>query len=119
MDTHWLYQNRIQMPRSWQDSVRAAETEADVLDLVKDFVAQFSPSEIAQLPPACRPGKFHDAGDVTEYAFDLVRHRCEEGEESADTIHRLSAFFTDANQRLSELLHAHFMRPDRDHRQSA
>ena len=104
MNTHWLYQNRIQMPRSWQDSVRAAETEVDVLDIAKDFVAQFSPYEIAQLPFACRPGKFLDAADVTEYAFDLARHRCEEGGAGAETIHRLSAFFTDANQRLAEIL---------------
>ena len=104
MQTHWLYQNRIQMPRSWQDTVRAAETEEDVLDVVRDFLAQFSPSEVARLPAACRPGKFRDALDVSEYAFELARHRCDEGEGTEETAHRLCAFFTDANQRLSEIL---------------
>ena len=102
---HWLYQNRIQMPRSWQDAVRAADTEDDVLDLVRDFLAQFSPVEIAELPHPCRPGKIIDARDVTEYAFELARHRCDEPEEGAQVLHRLAAFFTDANQRLAEILH--------------
>lgn len=105
MTMHGLYQNKIQMPRSWQDAVRAADSEDDVLDLVRDFVAQFSPYEIAEVPEPCRPGKFHNAGDVTEYAFDLVRHRCDENEGAAP-IHRLSAFFADANQRLSQILRA-------------
>ena len=102
---HWLYQNRIQMPRSWQDAVRAADTEGDVLDLVRDFLAQFSPDEIVQLPHHCRPGKIHDARDVTEYAFELVRNRCDESEEEAQVLNKLSAFFTDANERLAEILH--------------
>lgn len=109
-----LYQNRIEMPRSWQDAVLAAETEGDVLDIVRDFVAQFSPEEVSQLPPVCRPGKFLDASDVTGYAFDLVRHRCDDaGEESL--IHRLSAFFTDANERLAGIMHAAFVRPERSY----
>ena len=92
------------MPRSWQDAVRAADTEDDVLDLVKDFLAQFSPEEIAQLPHHCRPAKILDAHDVSEYAFDLARHRCDEGDEGAEVLNKLAAFFTDANERLAEVL---------------
>lgn len=93
------------MPRSWQDAVRAAESEEDVLDIVRDFVAQFSPPEVAELPEDCRPGRFHDAHDVTEYAFELARHRCDEAGEGADSLlHRFSAFFTDANERLAEIM---------------
>ena len=113
---HWLYQNRIQMPRSWQDSVRAADTEGDVLDLVKDFLAQFSPVEVARLPEDCRPGKFHDAHDVTEYAFHLARHRCDDAGDEDAVINRLSAFFTDANERLAEIMRVPVPRPENGHR---
>ena len=106
------------MPRSWQDAVRAADTEGDVLDLVRDFLAQFSPPEIAQLPHHCRPGKIHDASDVTEYAFDLARHRVDEAEDGAQVLYRLSAFFTDANERLAEILHVPQTAPQKDYRPS-
>ena len=104
MTIHWLYQNRIAMPRSWQDTVQAAETEADVLDVARDFLAQFSPSEIAQLPEACRPRRLFDAADIAEYAFALVRHRCDYSTGAGSTLQRLSAFFMDANERLSQIL---------------
>ena len=115
---HWLYQNRIQMPRSWQDAVRAADTEDDVLDLVKDFLAQFSPAEVAQLPHECRPGKILDAADVTEYALDLARNRCDEAAEGADVLQRLSAFFTDANERLAEIMRVPVARAEQGYRPS-
>jgi hypothetical protein len=115
---HWLYQNRIQMPRSWQDAVRAADTEDDVLDLVRDFLAQFSPEEVAQLPHDCRPAKIIDARDVTEYAFELARNRCDEAGDGADVLHRLSAFFTDANERLAEIMRVPVPRAELGYRPS-
>lgn len=118
MTIHWLYQNRIAMPRSWQEVVQAAETEVDVLEVAHDFVAQFAPNEIAQLPEPCRPGRFHDAGDITDYAFALVRHRCDDrGGDGASILNRLSAFFMDANERLSQILQSQRSGNDEHHDQ--
>jgi hypothetical protein len=93
------------MSLSWQDRLHAAASEAEVVAVTREFIAQFSPSEIAELPEACRPWRFVDGSDVTDYAFDLVRHRCEEGQGAEFTMQRLTAFFSSANARLSQLLH--------------
>ena len=57
---------------SWQDQLEQARTEADVVALVREFMATVSPWEVARLPEALRPRKITDASDVTQYAFDLV-----------------------------------------------
>lgn len=95
------------MPQSWQDRLSRARTEAEVVEVGKDFIAQFSPYEIAALPEVCRPPKrLSDANDITEYAFSLVRHRCDGGEPSDYSAHRLTNFFSNAAVRLSQILHA-------------
>lgn len=95
------------MPLSWQERVHAATTEAEVLHVARNFLAQFAPIEIAQLPEACRPRKLADGSDLTEYAFDLVRHRCDDGLGADYALHRLAAFFSGATARLSQILHTH------------
>lgn len=94
------------MPQSWQDRLASAFHEAQVVDVARDFLAQFSPEEIASLPEACRPGKLVDGDDVTEYALLLVQHRCQEGEGPTYAIYRLTNFFSNATLRLSQVLHA-------------
>lgn len=105
MTIHQLRPFACPMPVSWQDRLDSASTEAEVIAVAREFVAQFSPSEIARLPNACRPGRFVDSDDITGYALDLVRYRCEGGGDGEYTIQRLTAFFSSATARLSQLLH--------------
>lgn len=120
MTVHQLHPNGHHMPLSWQHRLTDASTESGVVDVARDFVAQFSPYEIATLPHHCRPGKFHDSTDLTEYAFALVRHRCDDGEGSTYIMHRLADFFSQATVRLSQILHANNQRENaQDGRQSA
>jgi len=93
------------MPASWQERLHDASSEAEVVELCRCFVAQFSPSELASLPEVCRPGKLVDGSDVTDYAFALVRHHCDEGVGAEYAAHRLSSFFAGATSRLSQILH--------------
>lgn len=92
------------MPLSWQNRLDSASTEGEVVDIAKDFMAQFDRHEIQQLPEACRPGKFFDANDVTTYAFALVRRDCGAAPETAEMVHRLAGFFSNASIRLSQLM---------------
>lgn len=98
------------MPLSWQQRLASASTESEVVDLARDFVAQFSPYEIMTLPQHCRPGKLHDSNNVTEYAFAVVRHRCDDGEGVTYAVHKLADFFSQAAVRLSQILHTHTQR---------
>lgn len=107
------------MSTSWQGRLDQATSEAEVVMVAKDFLARFTPEEIERLPAACRPGKFFDANDVTEYAFTLVRHDCGEDREAARLVHDFAAFFSNASTRLSQLLARGNNYADCDTRQSA
>jgi hypothetical protein len=93
------------MPVTWQDRLRSAETESEVVQVARDFLAEFSPNELALLPEPCRPPRIVDGNDITDYAFDLIRHRCDDGVGAEYAVHRLSSFFSGATSRLAQILH--------------
>jgi hypothetical protein len=119
MTIHQLHPHGQPMPVSWQERLAAATTEAEVMHIARNFLAQFSPFEIAQLPEPCRPRKLVDGNDLTEYAFDLVRHRCDDGVGAEYAAHRLSSFFSGATARLSQILHERSRREAGSDQQSA
>jgi len=89
---------------SWQDRLEAADSESDVVQVAKDYIATLDPAQVALLPASCRPRKLLTANDVSSYAFDLVRYECGDADLSAPFIHRLAAFFSHASIRLSEIM---------------
>ena len=89
---------------SWQDRLDGAATEADVVAVVREFMATVSPWEVARLPEELRPRKIHDASDVTQYAFDLVRGDVLDNEGTQRALHRLAHLFSRASLRLSAIL---------------
>ncbi len=106
------------MPFSWQDRLDSASTEGDVVNVAKDYVAQFSPQEIESLPELCRPGKFFVANDIADYAFLLFRNHCEDKVETAALVDKLSGFFSNATIRLSQIM-AHSNAAQSNSRQTA
>lgn len=108
------------MPQGWHDRLARAQTEADVVEVARDFIARLTPYEIVALPEPCRPPKrFTDASDITEYAFALVRHHCDSGEPQDYAAHRLANFFSNAAERLSKILHARSLVNSEDDQRSA
>ena len=89
---------------SWQDRLEASDSESDVVQVAKDYMATLDPGQVALLPPACRPRKLITANDVSSYAFDLVRYECADTDDAAPFIHRQAAFFSHASIRLSEIM---------------
>ena len=89
---------------TWRESLDLAESEHDVVAIVREFIASFEPQEIQRLPQHCRPGKFFDADDVTSFAFELVRYECDRDEQTRDLVHRIAAFFAYASSRLQHLM---------------
>jgi len=94
---------------AWQQRIEAARTEQEVLEVTREFLATFTPRELATLPRACDPPlKLVDRDDISGYAFDLVRHRCKLVEEN-ELVHRLSGFFTNASIRLTHIASRRFI----------
>lgn len=91
---------------TWHCLLEAAESEQEVVDIARDFLATLSPYDIARLPANCRPGKMVDASDITTYAFLVMRHHCDEGHGMPRVAHKLAAFFSGASIRLSQILAA-------------
>ena len=90
-------------PTTWGAKLREAKAELEVVEIVREFVAQLTPDDIARIPAHVRPGRFIDATDVTAYGFDLVRHECEDND-GRRVVQRLARFFSEASIRLSEIL---------------
>ena len=87
---------------TWPERLDECASVAEVLDVVRVFMARFDPAEIAALPPGCRPGKIVDADDVSALAVDLMRHTCREAE-PRELLHKLAAVFAQASGRIAEL----------------
>jgi hypothetical protein len=107
MSIHRLHHDaRPPMTVSWHGLLDMAGSESQVLDVTRDFLATVSPYDIARLPEPCRPPKMFDASDITNYAFVIVRHHCDDAEGTARVAHKLASFFTSASIRLAHLLAA-------------
>lgn len=101
MSIHLLHPNGH--PLTWQERLDHAATEADVVDVVRDYLATLTPQEYGSLPRALRPGKIVDANDITTYAFDLVREECHD-EGMQHMVQRLAHMMSRASIRLSEIM---------------
>jgi hypothetical protein len=89
---------------TWRDLLDLATDEAGVIALSRDFLASLDPAEVMRLPEACMPRKLFNAADIGQYALDLVREHSDGFEGAAPLVHRMAAFFAQANFRLSQLL---------------
>jgi hypothetical protein len=99
-----LFRKDTQMPGlTWSAKLDLCDTQNDIIQSVRDYLASLDYAEVKLLPPTCRPRKILTAGDLSSYAFELVRYECEEPR-VAEAIHRLAAFFAHANIRMSQVL---------------
>ena len=89
----------------WRNLIRSSSQEEDVLELVRDHMARWSPEEIAMLPVDCRPPRIRDAEDISRWAFDLASTHCARSSAGDDDtlLERMLEFVTQAALRLSEL----------------
>jgi len=87
---------------SWQDRLRSASTESEVVEITREFLATVSPYELARLPVDLRPGKVNDAEDLAAIAFDVVSMDKKPTAAHA-VVRRLAGFFSDACAHLSRI----------------
>lgn len=83
----------------------SAGSESEVVAIARDYLRDWHPSELAELPAECRPGKIRDGEDINDLAFALTRARISDQTERFNR-HRLGemeAFMAKACARLAEL----------------
>jgi hypothetical protein len=88
----------------WQQRLREAASDTDVLDVAREYVATLAARDLAMLPARLRPRALFCAHDISSYAFDLIGHYCEKGDPAARVVLQLAGFFTEASTRLSEIV---------------
>lgn len=90
-------------PRSsWHHVLDMADSEAEVVARLREFISSFTPYEIESMPAELRPGKVVDGRDVSEYAVELVQAQLSQSQ-SPDLINAFSDVFGYAASRLSTL----------------
>ncbi len=60
---------------SFLDSLGDADSEREVVGIVRDYLARLGPIELATLPEDCWPGRINDRDDISEYALRVARRR--------------------------------------------
>src|SRR5688572_431216 len=92
-------------PEDWRNLIRDSASEDEVVSLVLDHMARWSPEEIGRLPPDCRPGRVRDGDDIAHWAYLLASNHCARTVPGADEalLERMLEFVTQAAIRVSEL----------------
>lgn len=88
---------------AWHSGLDEAHTIEAVVAVVRDYLAQWSPVDLARLPARCRPGRIVDGADITEHAFTLVCEQCASQGRSDARLSQMAAFFASASRRVARL----------------
>lgn len=73
-----------------------------MVELVRMYLSDWRPEELAEIPAHCRPGKVRDAEDVGDCAFELTKARIAASGPQALLV-EMETFFAQACGKLSEL----------------
>ena len=84
----------------WHGLLNECVEPQDVVRTAKEYLAQWTPTEIAALPECCRPGKLVDGDDVADYAVLLARAQYDANDPMVD---KLAVFMTSAALRLAQI----------------
>jgi hypothetical protein len=91
---------------TWPQILARASTEESLHAAIRDYLASWSPRELAFLPKELRPpAHFLAAEEVVLYAFLLAQARCACDRDNQALV-RMSAFFTDAARQIGTVMSA-------------
>jgi hypothetical protein len=89
----------------WYHLIDDARRPLEVVAIARDYIASWTPQELARLPAACRPGKLRDEEDIEMLHSRLVdeyRNTRASGEELS-YLQQLMSFLVRASIRIAEL----------------
>jgi len=89
------------------DRLRKVSSEHGVIELVSDYLSEWLPEELAQLPHECRPVRLHDGEDLGCLAVNVARayNSFDLEPESMRAVEEMDSFVGPACRRLAELRH--------------
>lgn len=90
---------------AWYHLIDNATSSPEVISAARDYIASWTPREIALLSERCRPGKLRDAYDI-ELLHDCVIEEYRNSHASGEELSRLqelTSFLVQAMQRIAEL----------------
>lgn len=92
---------------SWFRQIDRARSAAEVLAIARDYIATWTPEELARLPAECRPGRIRDETDLEELHSVLVDEyrRSRLGIDELAALQRLTSFMVRSSVRLAQLSH--------------
>ena len=89
---------------TWPLILATAMTEEQVLRVVRDFLAGWTPYELALLPRQCRPpARFATCEEVVSYAFAIAQARCNDNEADPSLV-RMCSFFSEAAEQVAAVM---------------
>lgn len=103
---------------SWQERLEQCQSEGEVVQAVREYVALLTPEEIASLPKDFIPGRITDGDDISAFAVQLlIRETRSEGQNPL--LHKLAHIFGLASVQLSKVVPATAANQDNTNCQSA
>src|SRR5215212_8262343 len=91
------------------ERLRTLASEYDVVQLVRDYVGEWLPEELARLPVQCRPGKMRDEEDLNDLSFRLTSACVSFDVDPGDlcVVEEMDAFIGQACRRIAEINASH------------
>ena len=87
----------------WEGRLHEASTREEVVSVAREFVARWSPAELAALPVESLPAKIVDDEDVSQYALRLMQRSCAGDRMDDGPLQHLASFFNHASSRLAQI----------------
>jgi hypothetical protein len=93
------------MITSWFAQLDRAKSIPEVISVIRDFLATWTPTELALLPEACRPSRVRDEEDLESLHSSLVEaYRTTRASGNAlEALQRLTSFVVRASIRVAEI----------------
>ena len=88
----------------WFRQIDSATSAGEIVAVARDYLATWTPKELAKLPRECRPGRVKSPGDIEQLHACLVeeyRQNRLAGEELS-ALQRLTSFVVRASVRLAQ-----------------
>jgi hypothetical protein len=90
---------------NWFRHLEDARNTEELIAIVRDHFATWTPEDLALIPPACRPGRMKSARDLEELHAALVEeYRVSKAEgDELGALQRLTSFVVRASMRHAQL----------------
>lgn len=90
---------------SWFQQIDAAKSPTEVVAVTRDYLASWTPEELARLPSPCRPGRVKDEQDINGLHVCLVEEygRNRLSGDALSALQRLTSLIVRASVRIAQL----------------